>query len=64
MATRETLGPPPDAYQGWGRLSLAGSLPLPGLTPAGFALQVADRGQFTASGQQAVLTGLTASGKG
>ncbi|KAG2444995.1 hypothetical protein HYH02_008865 [Chlamydomonas schloesseri] len=64
MALGIPMGPPPDAYQGWGRLSLAGSLPLPGLTPAGFALQVADRGQFTASGQQAVLTGLTATGKG
>ncbi|KAG2430932.1 hypothetical protein HXX76_009902 [Chlamydomonas incerta] len=64
MAMGLPMGPPPDGYQGWGRLSLAGSLPLPGLTPAGFSLQVADRGQFTASGQQAVLTGLTATGAG
>eukprot|EP00198_Chlamydomonas_reinhardtii_P011395 XP_001700732.1 predicted protein [Chlamydomonas reinhardtii] len=64
MALGIPMGPPPDAYQGWGRLSLPDTLPLPGLTPAGFSLQVADRGQFTASGQQAALTGITATGKG
>ncbi|KAG2500664.1 hypothetical protein HYH03_001430 [Edaphochlamys debaryana] len=55
------MGPSPDGYQGWGRLDLAGSLPLPGLTPDGMALQVADGGTI-AEGQTITLTGLRSTG--
>ncbi len=58
------LGPAPDGLQGWGRMSLAGSLPLPGATPSGFRLQVADMMQFTATGQSVTLGGLEATGGG
>lgn len=36
----EPLGPPPDPFQGWGRLDLSRSLPLEGATPPGWRLQV------------------------
>ncbi|KAG2500681.1 hypothetical protein HYH03_001447 [Edaphochlamys debaryana] len=58
------MGPSPDGLQGWGRLNLAGSLPLPGLTPTapnGMALQVADGGTI-AEGQTITLTGLRSTG--
>ncbi|KAG2500683.1 hypothetical protein HYH03_001449 [Edaphochlamys debaryana] len=57
----QTMGPGPDGLQGWGRLDLAGSLPLPGLTPDGMALQVADGGTI-AEGQTITLNGLRSTG--
>ncbi|KAG2500609.1 hypothetical protein HYH03_001376 [Edaphochlamys debaryana] len=55
------LGAPPDGIQGWGRLSLSDSLPLPGLTADGMALQVADWGTI-AEGETITLTGLRSTG--
>ncbi|PNH08405.1 Serine protease/ABC transporter B family protein tagD, partial [Tetrabaena socialis] len=63
-ATGATMGPPPDGYQGWGRLSLAGSLPLRGVTDPRVSLQLADGGQFKPRGQDVVLEGLVATGTG
>ncbi|GIL56998.1 hypothetical protein Vafri_12273, partial [Volvox africanus] len=61
-ATGKLLGPPPDGYQGWGRLSMSGSLPLEGFTDPRVRLQVLDRGQFTLPGQSVTVTGLVATG--
>ncbi len=62
------LGPSPDGFQGWGRMSLAGSLPLKGYSDPRVRLQVADAweaaGAFTAIGQQETLEGLTATDDG
>ncbi|GIL57021.1 hypothetical protein Vafri_12282 [Volvox africanus] len=63
-ATGELMGPPPDGYQGWGRLSMSGSLPLEGFTDPRVRLQVLDRGQFTLVGQNVTVTGLVATGTG
>ncbi|GIL57024.1 hypothetical protein Vafri_12282 [Volvox africanus] len=63
-ATGKLMGPPPDGYQGWGRLSMSGSLPLEGFTDPRVRLQVLDRGQFTLPGQSVTVTGLVATGTG
>ncbi|KAG2483735.1 hypothetical protein HYH03_017390 [Edaphochlamys debaryana] len=55
------MGPSPDGLQGWGRLSLAGSLPLPGLAAEGVALQVADGGSIR-DGETISITGLRSTG--
>ncbi|KAG2492076.1 hypothetical protein HYH03_009572 [Edaphochlamys debaryana] len=57
------MGPSPDGYQGWGRLDLSGALPLPGLTPANFSLQVVDWGNIS-TGDRIVIKGLRATGTG
>ncbi|KAG2490938.1 hypothetical protein HYH03_010615 [Edaphochlamys debaryana] len=49
------------SLQGWGRLSLAGSLPLPGLAAEGVALQVADGGSIR-DGETISITGLRSTG--
>ncbi|KAG2427548.1 hypothetical protein HXX76_012202 [Chlamydomonas incerta] len=62
------MGPPPDGYQGWGRLDLSGALPLPaaaaasGLPPL-LRLQVADWGEL-GHGEVVQLRGLVATGTG
>ncbi|KAG2424603.1 hypothetical protein HXX76_014329 [Chlamydomonas incerta] len=53
----------PDGYQGWGRLNLAGTLPLRDVSGAAFRVQVADMGTIQ-QGQQVVLAGLKATGTG
>ncbi|GLI70910.1 hypothetical protein VaNZ11_015937 [Volvox africanus] len=58
------MGSAPDGFQGWGRMSLSGALPLPGFTDPDFRLQVADWGSFSATGESAVLDGLNATGTG
>ncbi|KAG2491466.1 hypothetical protein HYH03_010251 [Edaphochlamys debaryana] len=58
------MGPAPDRFQGWGRFSLAGALPLPGLSAPGLRLQVADWGALGASGDSVTLSGLRATGAG
>ncbi|GLI64306.1 hypothetical protein VaNZ11_007533 [Volvox africanus] len=63
-ATGELMGPPPDGYQGWGRLSMSGSLPLEGFTDPRVRLQVLDRGQFSLPGQSVTVSGLVATGTG
>ncbi|EFJ44733.1 hypothetical protein VOLCADRAFT_106328 [Volvox carteri f. nagariensis] len=57
------LGNAPDGFQGWGRLDLSGSLPLPGLTNPNVKVQVADYGVIT-NGQMVFLRGLKATGTG
>ncbi|KAG2496693.1 hypothetical protein HYH03_005110 [Edaphochlamys debaryana] len=57
------MGPPPDPYQGWGRMDLATSIPLPGLSPEGYRLQVADGGTI-ASYETITLRGIRATGAG
>ncbi|GIM06163.1 hypothetical protein Vretimale_10562, partial [Volvox reticuliferus] len=64
MATGELMGPPPDGYQGWGRLSMSDSLPLEGFTDPRVRLQVLDRGNFSLSGQNITVSGLVATGTG
>ncbi len=78
MALGTRLGAAPDGMQGFGRISLAASLPLtlagPGQGPGkglpakaqapGMRLQVADMGEFTEEGQRAEMGGLTATGEG
>ncbi|GIL83767.1 hypothetical protein Vretimale_10563 [Volvox reticuliferus] len=64
MAAGELMGPPPDGYQGWGRLSMSGSLPLEGFTDPRVRLQVLDRGNFSLSGQNVTVRGLEATGTG
>ncbi|KAG2424606.1 hypothetical protein HXX76_014331 [Chlamydomonas incerta] len=62
------LGAGPDGYQGWGRLNLAGTLPLRNVSGANFRVQVADmHGQHSAGPadsvntvERAELTGLAA----
>ncbi|EFJ47816.1 hypothetical protein VOLCADRAFT_91397 [Volvox carteri f. nagariensis] len=58
------MGRGPDGYQGWGRLNLAGSLPLRGFTDPRVRLQLVDRGEFTAAGQSVSVGGITATGTG
>jgi hypothetical protein len=59
-----TCSPPPASPQGWGRLDLSTSLPLPGLTDAeGLRLALADGGRV-AQGQSIRLRGLWATGQG
>ncbi|GLC56454.1 hypothetical protein PLESTB_001106400 [Pleodorina starrii] len=58
------MGPSPDGFQGWGRLNLAGSLPLENFTDPRVRLQLADWGSFTAAGDRASLEGLVATGAG
>ncbi|KAG2494003.1 hypothetical protein HYH03_007930 [Edaphochlamys debaryana] len=58
-----TLGAAPDGYQGWGRMNLAGALPLPGVTPASLNLQVADWGTIQ-PGEYIFLKGIRATGTG
>ncbi|GIL83754.1 hypothetical protein Vretifemale_12470, partial [Volvox reticuliferus] len=58
------VGPPPDGYQGWGRLSMSGSLPLEGFTDPRVRLQVLDRGQFFAPNQSICVSGIMATGTG
>ncbi|KAG2495492.1 hypothetical protein HYH03_006436 [Edaphochlamys debaryana] len=71
MALGSRLGPAPHPYQGWGRMDLSRSLPLK--SPGGQAqagpstgpnMTLADRANFTAAGQQLVLTGINATGQG
>ncbi|GLI64305.1 hypothetical protein VaNZ11_007532 [Volvox africanus] len=64
MASGSLMGPPPDGYQGWGRLSMSGSLPLEGFTDPRVRLQVLDRGQFSLPGQSVTVSGLVATGTG
>ncbi|KXZ46202.1 hypothetical protein GPECTOR_46g271 [Gonium pectorale] len=59
-----TLGPGPDGFQGWGRLSLSGALPLPGFTDPRVSLQLADRGELVETGQEVSLAGISATGTG
>ncbi|GLI67073.1 hypothetical protein VaNZ11_011270 [Volvox africanus] len=63
MQTGEIMGAAPDVYQGWGRLSLAGALPLPGLTGPNFRIQVADMGTIE-HGEMIYLKGIRATGTG
>lgn len=49
--------------QGWGRLSLAGALPLPGISGPHFRLQVADMGTIK-DGDAVYLHGIRATGTG
>ncbi|GLI60087.1 hypothetical protein VaNZ11_002120 [Volvox africanus] len=58
------MGPAPDGYQGWGRMNLAGSLPLSGYTDPRVRLQLVDRGEFMTPGQYIALGGLIATGTG
>ncbi|KAG2494005.1 hypothetical protein HYH03_007932 [Edaphochlamys debaryana] len=58
-----TLGAAPDGYQGWGRMDLAGALPLPGLTDPNMNLQVADWGSIQ-PGEYVYLKGIRATGTG
>ncbi len=58
------LGPSPDGYQGWGRLSLRGTLPLRGYTHPDFALQLLDGGAFDRNNTEVVVGGVTATGTG
>jgi hypothetical protein len=58
------LGPSPDGYQGWGRVNMAGSLPLVGFTDPRVKLQLLDRGQFTNPGQSVSVDGIYATGRG
>ncbi|GLC65706.1 hypothetical protein PLESTF_000331300 [Pleodorina starrii] len=62
-ATYQPMGPPPNGHQGWGRLDLSRTLPLPGSTPAVIRFQVVDWGTITTS-QTFLLTGLRATGGG
>ncbi|EFJ44563.1 hypothetical protein VOLCADRAFT_95169 [Volvox carteri f. nagariensis] len=62
-AVFQPMGPPPNGYQGWGRIDLSRTLPLPGLTPGDFKIQVADRGTI-ATGDVFYLPGLRATGMG
>ncbi|KXZ46203.1 hypothetical protein GPECTOR_46g272 [Gonium pectorale] len=59
-----TLGRGPDGFQGWGRLSLSGALPLPGWTDPRVSLQLADRGELAETGQEVSMTGISATGTG
>ncbi|KAG2488755.1 hypothetical protein HYH03_012753 [Edaphochlamys debaryana] len=61
--TANPLGAPPDMFQGWGRLHLGGSLPLPGTTAPGLRLQAAE-GEAGAAGQRTALGGIVATGDG
>ncbi|KAG2487047.1 hypothetical protein HYH03_014293 [Edaphochlamys debaryana] len=56
----------PNGVQGWGRLDLPGSLPLPGLNALGTRLQVADNGAFTraTNGTTVTMRGIRASANG
>ncbi|GIL53620.1 hypothetical protein Vafri_9234 [Volvox africanus] len=63
MQTGEVMGAAPDVFQGWGRLSLAGALPLPGLTGPNFRIQVADMGTIE-HGEVIHLRGIRATGTG
>lgn len=56
------LGDGPDGYQGFGRLSLAGSLPLGNMVP-GLQLQLLDRGTVR-QGDKLTFSGLTIAGSG
>jgi hypothetical protein len=49
------LAPPPSNFQGFGRLDLAGSLPLAG-DARGWRLQIVDSAIFTAAGQEHAYT--------
>ncbi|EFJ50793.1 hypothetical protein VOLCADRAFT_88676 [Volvox carteri f. nagariensis] len=64
MAKAALLGPAPDGVQGWGRLSMAGSLPLEGFTDPRVRLQLLDRGEFSQTGQSVAASGLSATGTG
>ncbi|GLC50169.1 hypothetical protein PLESTB_000350100 [Pleodorina starrii] len=57
------LGAAPDGYQGWGRLDLSGTLPLPGLTHPLFRVSIADFGVID-SGEWIYLPGIEATGTG
>ncbi|PNH12977.1 Serine protease/ABC transporter B family protein tagA, partial [Tetrabaena socialis] len=57
------MGPPPDGLQGWGRLDLSSSVPLPGLTQSGVRLQIADNGAIV-NNQTILLSGIRATGDG
>ncbi|GIL85055.1 hypothetical protein Vretifemale_13679, partial [Volvox reticuliferus] len=63
MQSGATMGQGPDGYQGWGRLNLAGALPLPGLTGPNFRIQVADVGTIE-HGDTIYLRGIRATGTG
>lgn len=62
-----TIGKAPDRYQGWGRLSLPRSVPLPGaaanvnVAPAGWRLQLVDMVTI-ADGERHALGGLVGAG--
>ncbi|KXZ46205.1 hypothetical protein GPECTOR_46g274 [Gonium pectorale] len=64
MSLGVAMGPGPDGFQGWGRLSLSGALPLPGWTDPRVSLQLADRGELAETGQEISLVGLSATGTG
>ncbi|KXZ46816.1 hypothetical protein GPECTOR_40g550 [Gonium pectorale] len=57
------LGPDTDGFQGWGRLSLSGALPLPGLTDPRVSLHLADRGGLAETRQEEVAR-MRSSGQG
>ncbi len=64
MGLGTRLGPAPDGLQGWGRMSLSGSLPLKGHTDPRVRLQVADNGTALGPGGSVTMGGITATGTG
>ncbi|KAG2448184.1 hypothetical protein HYH02_006769 [Chlamydomonas schloesseri] len=78
LQVAQLLSTGPDPYQGWGRMDLLTTLPLrpPPDSPAAGSLaatgssddrvrlQLADDGSFTETGQEELLSGLTATGTG
>jgi hypothetical protein len=58
------MGAAPDSFQGWGRIFLKASIPLPGVSDANVRLQVADRMVLEKTGSVVTLRGLRATGTG